>query len=135
MKLHTMIAAAVLAGHAAAAGGGVSERNPLQDVPVILRVEVVKVSVQLEVHDATIQVVPLLVELERGQLGGAQLCCNADFNNNGTVLEDDIEAFFACLAGHCCETGPPDADFNCDGDVATDADIEAFLRVLMGGPC
>ena len=27
------------------------------------------------------------------------------------------------------------ADFDCDGDVATDADIEAFFRVLGGGHC
>src|SRR5262249_4588216 len=28
-----------------------------------------------------------------------------------------------------------DADFNRDGDVGTDADIEAFFRVLAGGNC
>jgi hypothetical protein len=27
------------------------------------------------------------------------------------------------------------ADFNCDGDIGTDADIEAFFRVLAGGSC
>jgi hypothetical protein len=27
------------------------------------------------------------------------------------------------------------ADFNGDGDVGTDADIEAFFRVLAGGNC
>ena len=27
------------------------------------------------------------------------------------------------------------ADFNHDGDLGTDADIEAFFRVLGGGPC
>ena len=27
------------------------------------------------------------------------------------------------------------ADFNHDGDVGTDADIEAFFRVLAGGGC
>ena len=27
------------------------------------------------------------------------------------------------------------ADFNCDSDVGTDADIEAFFRVLAGGGC
>jgi hypothetical protein len=27
------------------------------------------------------------------------------------------------------------AHFNNDGDPATDADIEAFFRVLAGGPC
>ena len=36
-------------------------------------------------------------------------------------------------------TSPPPcantADFNNDGDVSTDADIESFFRVLAGGPC
>ena len=44
--------------------------------------------------------------------------------------------FFACMAGNC--PPPPctsTADFNDDGDVATDADIEAFFRVLAGGHC
>ena len=48
----------------------------------------------------------------------------------------DIESFFACLAGTC--PPPPcnsTADFNGDGDIGTDADIEAFFSVLGGGPC
>ncbi|HYE63004.1 MAG TPA: FG-GAP-like repeat-containing protein [Phycisphaerales bacterium] len=32
-------------------------------------------------------------------------------------------------------TGCPSADYNRDGDVGTDADIEAFFRILGGGPC
>ena len=65
-------------------------------------------------------------------------CCgSADFNCDGDVGTDqDIEAFFACLAGNC--PPPPctsTADFNCDGDVGTDQDIEAFFRVLGGGTC
>ena len=40
----------------------------------------------------------------------------------------------ACIAGSCCPTcGSP--DFNSDGDSATDADIEAFFRVLADGNC
>jgi hypothetical protein len=31
--------------------------------------------------------------------------------------------------------GPGDTDFNRDGDAGTDADIEAFFRVLAGNPC
>jgi hypothetical protein len=59
----------------------------------------------------------------------------ADFNNDGDVGTDaDIEAFFACLAGNCCDTCGT-TDFNGDGDIGTDADIEAFFRVLAGGPC
>ena len=61
----------------------------------------------------------------------------ADFNCDGdTGTDQDIEAFFACLAGNC--PAPPctsTADFNGDGDVGTDADIEAFFRVLAGGNC
>ena len=62
-------------------------------------------------------------------------CCRADFNGDGDIGTDqDIEDFFACLAGNCCATCGT-ADFNGDGDVATDADIEAFFRVLAGGNC
>ena len=52
------------------------------------------------------------------------------------VREPDIEGFFACLAGSCpllpCTNS---ADFDQDGDTGTDADIEAFFRVLAGGNC
>jgi len=59
----------------------------------------------------------------------------ADFNRDGDFGTDqDIEAFFACLAGHCCPTCGT-ADFNADGDFGTDQDIESFFRVLAGGPC
>jgi hypothetical protein len=62
-------------------------------------------------------------------------CGSADFNGDGDVGTDqDIEAFFACLAGNCCTTCGA-ADFNGDGDVGTDQDIEAFFRVLAGGTC
>jgi probable HAF family extracellular repeat protein len=61
--------------------------------------------------------------------------CTADFNHDGDAGTDqDIEAFFACIAGHCCITCGS-ADFNHDGDTATDADIESFFRVLAGGAC
>jgi hypothetical protein len=61
--------------------------------------------------------------------------CTADFNNDGNVGTDaDIEDFFACLAGTCCDTCAS-ADFNGDGDTGTDADIESFFRVLAGGAC
>jgi hypothetical protein len=64
-------------------------------------------------------------------------CSTADFDNDGDSGTDaDIEAFFACLSGNCCQTcwhlGP---DFDGDGDSGTDADIEAFFRVLSGGNC
>ena len=62
-------------------------------------------------------------------------CCgSADFDGDGSPGTDaDIEAFFACLAGRCCEGCG--ADFDDDGDTGTDADIEAFFRVLAGGVC
>jgi hypothetical protein len=62
-------------------------------------------------------------------------CCgSADFDGDGSPGTDaDIEAFFACLAGRCCEGCG--ADFDDDGDTGTDADIEAFFRVLAGGAC
>jgi len=61
--------------------------------------------------------------------------CSADFNGDGDFGTDqDIEAYFACLAGNCC-AGCGEADFDGDGDVGTDQDIEAFFRVLGGGAC
>jgi hypothetical protein len=64
-------------------------------------------------------------------------CGNSDFNGDGDFGTDqDIEAFFACLAGNCCATcWPGGSDFNGDGDFGTDADIESFFRVLAGGTC
>jgi hypothetical protein len=69
--------------------------------------------------------------------GCAPTCGTADFDGDGDVGTDaDIEAFFACLAGICCDTCfPGGSDFNMDGDAGTDADIESFFRVLSGGPC
>jgi hypothetical protein len=65
------------------------------------------------------------------------LCGDQDFNGDGDFGTDqDIEAFFACLAGNCCATCfVGGSDFNGDGDFGTDADIEAFFRVLGGGSC
>jgi len=62
-------------------------------------------------------------------------CGNADFDGDGDVGTDlDIEAFFACLGGACCDNCGS-ADFDGDGDTGTDLDIEAFFRVLGGGTC
>jgi hypothetical protein len=63
--------------------------------------------------------------------------CTSDFNGDGDFGTDqDVEAFFACLAGHCCATClPGGSDFNGDGDFGTDQDIESFFRVLAGGAC
>ena len=64
-------------------------------------------------------------------------CASSDFNGDGDIGTDaDIQAFFACVSGDCCETcDPRGADFNGDGDRGTDADLETFFRVLAGGPC
>jgi hypothetical protein len=64
-------------------------------------------------------------------------CGSSDFNGDGDLGTDqDIEAFFACLAGNCCANcWPGGSDFNGDGDFGTDADIESFFRVLAGGGC
>ncbi|HYE61973.1 MAG TPA: hypothetical protein VD997_08240 [Phycisphaerales bacterium] len=66
-----------------------------------------------------------------------QPCGTADFNGDSDIGTDqDIEAFFACLGGHCCDTCfQGGSDFNMDGDAGTDQDIESFFRVLGGGPC
>jgi hypothetical protein len=66
--------------------------------------------------------------------------CNpaaADFNGDGdTGTDQDIEAFFACLAGNCCATCCPcGGDINNDGDFGTDQDIEAFFQCLAGNCC
>ncbi len=64
-------------------------------------------------------------------------CGTADFDGDGDFGTDqDIEAFFRCLAGSCCaECWSYGADFNGDGDPGTDQDIEAYFRVLAGASC
>jgi|GEM_PF-4786338 len=63
------------------------------------------------------------------------LTCEGDFNGDGDFGTDqDIEAFFSCLAGQCC-ANCLSADFNGDSDFGTDQDIESFFRVLAGGSC
>ncbi len=68
-------------------------------------------------------------------LTATTLCGSSDFNGDDDFgTDDDILAFFACLAGNCCPSCGS-ADFNADGDTGTDADIEAFFRALAGGAC
>ncbi|HYE63241.1 MAG TPA: YncE family protein [Phycisphaerales bacterium] len=64
-------------------------------------------------------------------------CGPQDYNGDGdSGTDQDIEAFFACLGGTCCDTCYcQGSDFNGDGDFGTDQDIEAFFRVLGGNPC
>jgi hypothetical protein len=61
--------------------------------------------------------------------------CPADFNNDGDIGTDaDIQDFFSCLGGGCCDSCCT-VDINQDGDIGTDADIEAFFRTLASGSC
>jgi|GEM_PF-4786337 len=60
---------------------------------------------------------------------------SSDFNRDTDFGTDqDIEAFFSCLAGQCCPACAT-SDYNGDGDFGTDQDIEAFFRVIAGLPC
>jgi hypothetical protein len=79
---------------------------------------------------------PCGATLTRRATATAQSCCgSADFNGDGDFGTDqDIEAFFTCLAGQCCPTCGT-SDFNGDSDFGTDQDIEAFFRVLAGQTC
>jgi subtilisin-like proprotein convertase family protein len=60
-------------------------------------------------------------------------CAAADFNGDGFAGTDqDIQDFFACMAGNCCPTcGSTDIDG--DGIPNTDADVVAFFAALTGG--
>ncbi|HYE63394.1 MAG TPA: hypothetical protein VD997_15485 [Phycisphaerales bacterium] len=63
-------------------------------------------------------------------------CLSADIDQDGVTSDADVQAFFACLGGNCCSTcDQRAADFNGDGDAATDQDIESFFRVLIGQHC
>jgi len=75
--------------------------------------------------------------ISAGQVTNPDLCGTSDYNGDGDFGTDqDIEAYFACLAGFCCPTcWQGGSDFNGDGDFGTDEDIEAFFRVLSGAPC
>lgn len=69
-------------------------------------------------------------------VSGGPVCGSPDYNGDGDIGTDqDIEAYFRCLAGNCCAAYGPTADFNGDGDIGTDADIESFFSVLAGGAC
>ncbi|HYE63491.1 MAG TPA: hypothetical protein VD997_15990 [Phycisphaerales bacterium] len=62
--------------------------------------------------------------------------CPQDYDGDGEFVDADIEAFFACIGGHCCpRCFPGRSDFNLDGDSGTDQDIEGFFRVIGGNPC
>src|SRR6185436_2744823 len=55
---------------------------------------------------------------------------SSDFDTDGSPgTSEDIEAFFRCLSGICCQRCGT-ADFDGDGDLATDQDVTSFFRVL-----
>ena len=63
----------------------------------------------------------------------ARTPCGSDFNQDGdNATDQDINDFFACLQGQCCQACLS-ADIDQDGDVGTDADIMAFFRAFAGG--
>jgi hypothetical protein len=65
---------------------------------------------------------------------GLELTLNGSNPREGLRDPEVANAAFACIAGNCCAACDT-ADFNADADSATDADIEAFFRVLAGGSC
>ncbi|HYE62729.1 MAG TPA: hypothetical protein VD997_12105 [Phycisphaerales bacterium] len=78
-----------------------------------------------------------LLRISPGGGCAGNACGSSDYNGDGDFGTDqDIEAFFACIGGNCCDTCfCQGSDFNGDGDFGTDQDIEAFFRVLGGNPC
>ncbi len=64
---------------------------------------------------------------------GAGVPCDADFNQDGNVDQDDIACLAQVVAGDpsCSDSDP---DFNGDGNVDQD-DIDALMQVVAGGPC
>src|SRR5678815_2566256 len=51
-------------------------------------------------------------------------------NDGGYGLAVTVTVPWTSCPSLCCPN-----DYNCDGDVGTDADIESFFRVLAGGAC
>ncbi len=79
--------------------------------------------------------------------GGGVLGCTSQFLTLSGVATTDSGAAFDCVVTNSCGSARSDpaglsvhnqcgsADFNGDGDLGTDADIESFFRVLGGGNC
>jgi hypothetical protein len=66
----------------------------------------------------------IMIALAVYDYGGSGLYAGGAFSHLGTVAS-------RCVARWGCQPCGS-ADFNCDGDVGTDADIEAFFRCLAG---
>ncbi len=108
--------------------GMMRDLNTLTAAPGVLLVEARDIS-----DTGLIVGVALVGNNTRGFLLVPRCCSDFDHDSDAGT-DQDIEAFFACLAGNCCASCG-NADFNGDGDTGTDADIEAFFRVLAGGSC
>lgn len=59
--------------------------------------------------------------------------CDLDYNQSGTVDQDDTNYQIDIVAGGANPTGA-NADFNRDGIVDQD-DVNAFVDAIAGGPC
>jgi hypothetical protein len=73
--------------------------------------------------------------------GGKSTSANGQYVLQGTIGQPDAQALssngrFTLRLGYWVPYTPPpacgSADFNCDGDTGTDADIEAFFNCLAG---
>ena len=69
--------------------------------------------------------------------GSLVLSCTIGQPDAGPVMAGGALSLTGGFWTGVAATGPHcgSADFNCDGDIGTDADIEAFFRVLAGGTC
>ncbi|HYE61819.1 MAG TPA: hypothetical protein VD997_07460 [Phycisphaerales bacterium] len=75
-----------------------------------------------------------LAGLMWGEIERAARRCESDVNRDGVDGDEaDVEAFFACLAGRCCDACSTDADG--DGVEGTRGDVEGFLRAVVGEGC
>jgi subtilisin family serine protease len=52
----------------------------------------------------------------------------------GAAVNNGPQGYAVVITGAVDQNACAGADFNCDGDIGTDADIEAFFRVLAGAP-
>ena len=70
------------------------------------------------------------------QNGSPDPCGKLDFNNDGNVEPEDVDAYFSVLGEGPCIGGPScdSLDFNQDGNIEPE-DVDAYFSVLGEGPC
>lgn len=88
-------------------------------------------------HSAEVGLVHIRVSGEHGSSGEfvltadhAEFPCNADFNADGSVDQDDIQ----CWLYECWQFTGVDGDLNRDGNVDVD-DLSALVHTIAGGGC